>query len=795
MMWEDGKDIVLFNANGIFRIRFDAYPLSPVAWKINDPGPLAPLTSQTLLPGAIYTYWGLYTMSLLIGDVYTNDRTSSLMDIYQQSCPNGVYTGTQQDYAVMLATTAVQPGAQLDWATFTMPAGSKGWTHFTLWRTRNISPAGQALGNLPYNFIWALDVPIGKAFKASRALNTGVITASVGTFDETDAGNTILWSDGSTDIIAVVNSSTQVTSQFTGTAALSNLACGIGVGTAGHISGNVLSAAQSGINITVSASQPSYSLTSADEGKVIFWADGGVSIIKNVITSTTAIAGRFQNHSSQPAVLNASTRVVADTTTDDTLTIRLNSGDSFYLLENELSTPLPSSAIGCVGNGSLISATNNELDYCDTDTNYLTGYHRQDEQHIDKMWGNVQEFRVLLDRIIIRTTTSTFEITTTSPTQGGNTAIGESFFVLPDPAVVDNSIGVNGRSSVLLSNGNEIVLTQEPALKTFNGTQYSANEAEGRFQREIAKFKRPVFMSYSPARGLLIWGYQDNSNQMVCICFGVDALQQGGGFSIRSGDSWVTPESQGAIATIYNGTDRIEVVFDAKSGLPYQIDTRNGPAGSELVEVYKDKVDPLVLGSGSDIPWNITFGEFTGDRQHYYLTLFEFYLSIRPVYAYRCGASGYQPNGLPNGFIMNTTVMVDGVPAPGFVAQSLNVPANNDVFFDRQVKGHTVQIALAGTGSEFKTRTIETKLKASDYPADAQELNEPTAQDLSCEPVSWITRESNLLDRANGQTIAGEIDLIAGPDGNSDSAFLLMSDVQLNNAAQSSGSIVLWRKL
>jgi hypothetical protein len=497
--FEDGDDLVLVNPNGTYRIKITS---EPYAWKINDLAPHQQLSlnvpSETLING----YRLIYSMGRFKGANYSFDRTNAVdgMVLEQQSAPVEINTHSGIDYSERWLTNTVDTTHPISWSTFEVPAmGSQHWTHFILHRTLNINNDSIAEGNLRDLYIWSQDIPIAKAFNASRS-GTGVITATSGIFKTEDIGNVILFENGQQDIIVSI---------IDGSNAQGSVLSSIAPQSAGIGNGTVFTIKIEGTILTVTSG---YLLTDADVRKQIFTSSGKVVVIIKIYNTYTAEVLESDVLEIQGAVINPKSRVVCDNVDDDILRSRIESKKSLYYLQNRFFQPFPDTNIGVIASGFAIVAVSgrNEYFYCNTGKKYLAGAYHSDKMHNDdKIWDGIQQIRPYPDKIIIRCTHSTYRIATTTTIDGGDNTLGESYQILGDPEVVDDAIGSVGDSSAIrLPNGNELVFTNEPAIRIFNGYEYGENLAKY-IMNEIKKLKRPVLLSYSPIEGVHLFGQQE----------------------------------------------------------------------------------------------------------------------------------------------------------------------------------------------------------------------------------------------------------------------------------------------
>jgi hypothetical protein len=493
---EDGEDLILINKNGQYRIVLNG----PYAYKLNIDGPSQRLTSIEKNTGLTNGYRSIYTMSRISGSVYTDDRTKAANGavLEHETSPTPVDPVTGIDYAECWNENEISADNSLEWSEFKAPApGITHCTHFSHYRTKNLNDAGISNGNLRNLFVWAGDYPIGKAFFAYRDSH-GVITATFGKFEMADIGNTIVFQDGSTDTIVDVLSETSA--QGTGDT-------GINLQSAGFGGGNVCTVSQSGREITVSG----VALVKSLEGLQLFLADGKIEIITRIIDSTHAIVNVEFSYTNMAAVLNPTSRVINDAVPDSVLQTRIESGRSLYILQNRYFNPLPNADIGWLIPGFLFVAVSgkNRYYYCNTGRTHLIGCFHPEKMTNDKIVDGIKSIRYFNGSVIFRCTNRTDQLSTTTSNEGGDVTIGEEYPALNDPTSLDDALGVpNDNSSRFLQNGHELVWTNEPAIRIFDGFKYGENLAEGLVMSEIRKIFPNARIAYSPVDGINIWGEQ-----------------------------------------------------------------------------------------------------------------------------------------------------------------------------------------------------------------------------------------------------------------------------------------------
>jgi PKD repeat protein len=347
---------------------------------------------------------------------------------------------------------------------------------------------------------------------------------------------------------------------------------------------------------------------------------------------------------------------------------------------------------------------------------------------------------------------------------------------------INQSVALRGITSYVWSFGNGKQSTEENPTFTFE---------------QIGKFSVTLTV-YGPDGQDTIRKFEyviaERRFMKKCLHYGISE-EHGPGWSERGGDNWVWPESQAAIFTIINNSYRQEIVIDENDGLPYCIDTRDGPFGSGLIKRWKDKVDPLIEGSGTLIDWEILFGEYTGELEQYFVEMLETYMVFRTINTENIGQGGYDTYGLPTTLQVNYDLLKDGLLIP--YAGATQIPIKRDIVVDRKAKGNALQIKLTGQNAEFKLRKIESSLKVSDFAHNTTSMTEIGYQEILSNPVMWFTRESNMVDRCTGMSMfnsAGLNSFVTGPDGRDDSAFRIIGTLDVRNPEYASGTLMLWHK-
>ncbi len=487
--------IYLINPNGIFVIDTDSDPME--MWKANLDLPTNSVTEVAKGPGLEFGRRYTHTFSRLAGQGYRNRNQGARIQQETGNCAMDP-DKADQDYAVVygddpsLGYRTVGP--------FTVPVTDRQWTHIALYCSQNIEDPE----TLPEKFILNTEVPIGKAFDASRD-NDGIISivpGGQGQFAPEDVGNPIVFENGTTDTIMGYISPTEVSGGVFGAPVLGQAAA--------FGRGRLLRAAQSGTTITRAGGAV---FVPADVGRRLFWADGYSSFIVEYVDADHLIAETSSNHVSQAATMDPYERYIADLVSDSVLEGRKEM--ELFILSHRNWVPLPIIKAGVIVPGFLIAANaeKNEILQSAMGQNkeYLAGYYHPYYQVLPTK-DNVILLREFPGRLVVYCSTST-RYALTNSVRAVQTDAGDYIPILSGLALADQAIGIKDVSAVYeMPDGRDFVLTSEPAPRFFNGQQYSENLAIDPYGRSqvmeiIRSLQAAVAIGYDEAKfGLILYG-------------------------------------------------------------------------------------------------------------------------------------------------------------------------------------------------------------------------------------------------------------------------------------------------
>lgn len=201
--------------------------------------------------------------------------------------------------------------------------------------------------------------------------------------------------------------------------------------------------------------------------------------------------------------------------------------------------------------------------------------------------------------------------------------------------------------------------------------------------------------------------------------------------------------------------------------------------------------------AGTDIAPKVRFAEDTGTIERHWIDHISHSIFTRP-FPDRASVNGYDTNGYPNSIAMTDTIYADGNLTTSIESlSSISLP-KHEILFDRRVqRAHRLQNEISFNKSEIILVGRIHYYKASDTPDTPvnRRTNERTYQLTLWAPTLWLARGSSLLtDRVSHVLLSGTATAITGPDGITNSAMRITSQVSLANSAQASGMFLIWHK-
>ena len=464
-------------AGPIFRIVLDG--VFYYMYRLNATVPNVIITDivETPLLPFIYRYY--YACARIEGTGNRNRVTDGAILVLE--------TGTCKDenqekpFGELSFETAIGDASNHIIEMLTLPIADQSISHFPLYRTKNIgSSSGGETNNKAY-YVWAEDVPVCKAMSITVAGNLATIVVGQNEFVIGDVGCSLRVDSAGTRE-GVIEAYVDANNVF--------LAAGSTLGAAENVAigeGRVMTASQVGYLITRTAGNFFFK---TDEGRTVYWGDGGESVIRRFIDGSNVEAAVDATHGAMAATIQMDVGVYAfrrrwnDTVKDD--------GDAFGeigLHERQLSQetlyiplfnyrPIPNSDIVITDSGFSIFANRDDVEYWYSNVGnkeYSEGQFRL-EQQLEKLTDPIREIKVMPAMAIILCPTKTYNLSLNVPINNvGNAAVGEYIQKLTPPSEVDGDIGVIHWQTLKKVNASLfIALTNEPAIRLFNGQSWGA---------------------------------------------------------------------------------------------------------------------------------------------------------------------------------------------------------------------------------------------------------------------------------------------------------------------------------
>lgn len=510
------KYAILFNTNGMFKINLDQDP--PIYFRMNTPVSNTKVTTSGVQSsGTPYGYKYVYSLTRMPGFGNRNRQTPGV-NIEMETGTN-VVDDNFNDYGVLWSASGVGSGNPLVGGSLTNSLDpidptsvNQEPTHYSLYRTMDIGTNGtdvlEGEGNNTELFVWVEDIPVGKALTVTVSGTT--CTNTVGYFEDMDIGSVINVYDGTAEYERTIASRTSSTVVELASAlpsgATSQPAC-IGAGT-------LMSASQSG-NVVTSEASGLFTFASGDIGKTIYWTDGDYSIISGLTSSTVVGVADSETRSAQGAMIDPRVRnfrdVLADRPEDgESWTLdQLSSRIAGYTLQNRFWTAVPNGNLGVIVPGfTFVAPANSKFLYYSQlpiGYEYMMGHYNAGYQftRLKDAINNLIEYP---NSVIVRCKTSTYDIPINTFNEVIIEGLGEYVAVISAQNLVDESIGSTDKGgSVWTDEGLEYVITNEPAIRLFNGQKYGENIATDRIMDDLRKMNAAYAATYDPFNGFIFW--------------------------------------------------------------------------------------------------------------------------------------------------------------------------------------------------------------------------------------------------------------------------------------------------
>ncbi|MCP5006614.1 MAG: hypothetical protein GY941_22130 [Planctomycetes bacterium] len=246
--------------------------------------------------------------------------------------------------------------------------------------------------------------------------------------------------------------------------------------------------------------------TLEDAGKTLFWANGTLSTIAEVSDAGVATTVDKTPRPLQGCAWNPTSRVYHDTNSD----VIVDANTGIWPLGTRYYEPLKGSQIATYNNGVLMTAIQdtNDIHFSKTGDFRYIGYHHSVYEKNQSIEGGIRCMFTVNDMMCVLTQNSTHNFNPKAMQIVEDTQFGEYYLAAGEPYLVHSNIGTTHQFKWKYGEkGDVMVLTNEPAVRFFNGHSYNKNLADGRIQHtELQKMAQVMILSYSPTGGIHLWG-------------------------------------------------------------------------------------------------------------------------------------------------------------------------------------------------------------------------------------------------------------------------------------------------
>ena len=378
------------------------------------------------------------------------------------------------------------------------------WTHYSLYSTLVIggsNPVNNDINNEEL-FIWNSDIPVAKAFVVSTSGSTFYI--SVGVLVTGDKGCKLRFTDGNEYTIATVDSIVQGTFEETPSSDYTDASCALGGDDSESKAMRVMTASQSGTTVTRTAGDI---FTSADVGRPLFFSNSIIRWIKSYTDANNVEVKESGTIASTACGIEPKIRKYTDILrdeprlTDESLRARVRN----YTLQNRLFVPIPDCDMGEVTPNMIWGCIKGEyiVHYSQADVNYQhqAGYYYESEQR-EIFEDKLNEISKVGGVLSVKMNNSTRSIPLNSFDSIVISDAGTAIIKALGNDVVDESIGCLHQGGVCYTPDNlQIVITSEPAIRTFDGVTYGDNLASNRIMKILNKIIPEYSSWYDPVNG------------------------------------------------------------------------------------------------------------------------------------------------------------------------------------------------------------------------------------------------------------------------------------------------------
>jgi hypothetical protein len=141
---------------------------------------------------------------------------------------------------------------------------------------------------------------------------------------------------------------------------------------------------------------------------------------------------------------------------------------------------------------------------------FRTGYYNPFFQKHTSKYGIITRLKEYQDGIVVFGNNFTAMIDTSQIINAGDESFGEyivSFFPLK---LINATIGMNKYNGFIGIDIGEIVVTNEPAIRYFDGYRYGDNLVENKINEAFRKMSGKTVLTYDNVNGVMLWGIEND---------------------------------------------------------------------------------------------------------------------------------------------------------------------------------------------------------------------------------------------------------------------------------------------
>lgn len=442
---------------------------------------------------------------------------------YDLTDTEGVYSESSKFYSIMYVPPSTRVVTYTDEfkvnnpiRKFTDTTGC--FSHYSIYRTYDVSGfenPSDVLSRIrdindPNIYTWVDDIPVMEVYQV-HIVGENVVTSSWG-FEplERNIGCNVKILDTERKIIGIYDNGVDRGYVLNSTLPLDDIDSSIVIGYGDNTAiDNVIPLLNADYTVFISGVSD---ISKYKIGSLIFFSDGSTAVVSN-IDSTNIYLYDYNEDSlglELACASNPGTRAFNDNVSDRVLEAR----NRTLPLKTRFFQPMRDNNLCCVIPGFYISSrkSKGEFEYCTTGNLSLIGFRHQVGQVSDYIDGDIQSVSWVNGVVSLKTSRETYTLNTQQVYDAGDSRYNESFLSFHDPVKVSDKIGVRSPSNVVsVDSGLEVVFTNEPAIRFFDGSKYGEDISKNKvLDSYVIPFYPRIIMNYDDSFGVKIWGYSND---------------------------------------------------------------------------------------------------------------------------------------------------------------------------------------------------------------------------------------------------------------------------------------------